>query len=164
MELKKCSCGKTPTLKSEYRYMDAGWGKSYLIYKVVCDGCGARAKSFNTVDHQNASSLAMKAWNEMQEREVSTMKFPKVEVAYNIVFNNTGFDWTDIQSALCEIVEKRYSTLHCISKEYHEKNNAGAVRYEIKGVWCLLYFKVNTDSLAIDVVAIREDNRRNEDG
>ena len=25
------------------------------------------------------------------------MKFPRVEVGYNIVFKNTGFDWTDIQ-------------------------------------------------------------------
>ena len=25
------------------------------------------------------------------------MKFPRVEVDYNIVFNNTCFDWTDIQ-------------------------------------------------------------------
>ena len=23
------------------------------------------------------------------------MKFPIIEVGYNIVFNNTGFDWTD---------------------------------------------------------------------
>ena len=31
------------------------------------------------------------------------MKFPRIEVGYNIVFNNTGFDWTYIQDALCEI-------------------------------------------------------------
>ncbi len=31
------------------------------------------------------------------------MKFPRIEVGYNIVFNNTGFDWTDIQDALCTI-------------------------------------------------------------
>lgn len=35
----------------------------------------------------------------------------------------------------------------------------GATRYEIKGVWCLFYFKVNTESLSIDVIAIKEDNR-----
>ena len=73
------------------------------------------------------------------------MKFPKIEVGYNIAFNNTGFDWTDIQDALCEIVEKKYRVLHSITTKYHEENNIGAVRYEIKGVWCLLYFKVNTD-------------------
>ena len=87
------------------------------------------------------------------------MKFPKIEVGYNIVFNNTGFDWTDIQTALCEIVEKRYRVLHTITKEYHEKNNIGATRYEIKGVWCLFYFKVNAEKLHIDVIAIKEDNR-----
>ena len=87
------------------------------------------------------------------------MKFPRIEVGYNIVFNNTGFDWTDIQNAVCEIVEKKYRVLHCISAKYYEKDNIGAVRYEIKGVWCLLYFKVNTENLCIDVIAIKEDNR-----
>ena len=87
------------------------------------------------------------------------MKFPRIEVGYNIVFNNTGFDWTDIQNALCEIVEKRYRVLHNITTEYHEKNDIGATRYEIKGVWCLFYFKVNTENLHIDVIAIKEDNR-----
>jgi hypothetical protein len=80
-------------------------------------------------------------------------------VGYNIVFNNTGFDWTVIQDALCEIVEKKYGVLHCIGKSYHEENNIGAERYEIKGLWCLFYFKVNTDNLSIDVIAIKEDNR-----
>lgn len=87
------------------------------------------------------------------------MRFPKIEVGYNIVFNNTGFDWTDIQTALCEIVEKNYRVLHCITTKYHEENNIGAVPYDIKGVRCLLYFKVNTESLNIDVIAIKEDNR-----
>ena len=87
------------------------------------------------------------------------MRFPRIEVGYNIVFNNTGLDWTYIQDALCEIIEKRYRVLHCISTKYHEENNIGAVRYEIKGVWCLLYFKVNTDNLSIDVIVIKEDNR-----
>lgn len=91
------------------------------------------------------------------------MKFPKMFVSYNIVFNNTGFDWTDIQSALCEIVEKRYRVLHCIGKSYHEEHGIGATRYEIKGVWCLFYFKVNTDNLCIDVIAIKEDNRSQND-
>lgn len=92
------------------------------------------------------------------------MKFPRIEVGYNIVFNSTGFDWTDIQDALCEIVEKKYRVLHCITAKYHEENNIGAVRYEIKGVWCLFYFKVNTDSLCIDVIAIKENNRPITDG
>ena len=87
------------------------------------------------------------------------MKFPRIEVGYNIVFNNTGFDWTYIQDALCEIVERKYHVLHCITTKYHEENNIGAVPYDIKGVRCLLYFKVNTDNLSIDVVAIKEDNR-----
>ena len=87
------------------------------------------------------------------------MKFPRIEVAYNIVFNNTGFDWTDIQEAVCTIVEGKYRVLHCVGKEYHEKNNIGVTKYEIKGVWCLFYFKVNTDNLSIDVIAIKEDNR-----
>lgn len=87
------------------------------------------------------------------------MKFPKIEVGYNIVFNNTGFHWTDIQDAVCEIVEKKYRVLHCIPSKYHEENNISAVRYEIKGVWCLLYFKVNTENLSIDVIVIKEDNR-----
>ena len=87
------------------------------------------------------------------------MKFPRIEVGYNIVFNNTGFDWTDIQNAICEIVEKKYRVLHCITTKYHEENNIGAVRYEIKGVWCLFYFKVNTENLNIDVITIKEDNR-----
>ena len=87
------------------------------------------------------------------------MKFPRIEVSYNIVFNNTSFDWTDIQDAICSIVEKRYHVLSSITTKYHEENNIGAVRYEIKGVWCLLYFKVNTDNLSIDVIAIKEDNR-----
>ena len=87
------------------------------------------------------------------------MKFPRIEVAYNIVFNNTGFDWTDIQDALCEIVEHKYHVLHCVGKSYSEVNNIGAERYEIKGVWCLFFFKVNTDNLSIDVIAIKEDNR-----
>ena len=87
------------------------------------------------------------------------MKFPRVEVGYNIVFNNTGFDWTDVQDAVCTIIEKKYHVLHNITTKYHEENNIGAVRYEIKGVWYLLYFKVNTDSLSIDVVAIKEDNQ-----
>ena len=87
------------------------------------------------------------------------MKFPRIEVGYNIVFNNTGFDWTDIQDAVCTIVEKKYRVLHNISTKYHEENNIGAVRYKIKAVWCLLYFKVNTENLSIDVIAVREDNR-----
>ncbi len=87
------------------------------------------------------------------------MRFPRIEVGYNIVFNNTGFDWTDIQDAVCEIVEKKYRVLHCITAKYHEENGIGAVRYEIKGVWCLFYFKVNTNNLSIDVIAIKEDNR-----
>ena len=87
------------------------------------------------------------------------MKFPRIEVGYNIAFNNTGFDWIDIQEAVCTIVERKYRVLHSITTKYHEENNAGAVRYEIKGVWCLLYFKVNTNNLQIDVVAIKEDNR-----
>lgn len=87
------------------------------------------------------------------------MKFPKIEVAYNIVFNNTGFKWDDIQEALCKIVEKEYRVLHCIGKSYYEEDNIGAERYNIKGVWCLFYFKVNTDNLNIDVIAIKEDNR-----
>lgn len=87
------------------------------------------------------------------------MKFPRIEVGYNIVFNNTGFDWTYIQDAVCEIVEKKYSCLHCVGKSYYEEHNIGAIRYEIKGVQCLFYFKVNTDNLNIDVIAIKEDNR-----
>lgn len=87
------------------------------------------------------------------------MKFPRIEVGYNIVFNNTGFNWTDIQDALCEIVEKKYRVLHCITTKYNEENNIGAKRYKIKGVWCLFYFKVNTDKLSIDVIAIKEDSR-----
>ena len=87
------------------------------------------------------------------------MKFPRIEVGYNIVFNNTGFDWTDIQEVVCEIVEKKYRVLHNITTKYHEENNIGAIRYEIKGVRCLLYFKVNTDNLNIDIIAIKEDNR-----
>lgn len=87
------------------------------------------------------------------------MKFPRIEVGYNIVFNNTGFDWVDIQDAVYTIVEKKYHILHCVGKNYTEANNIGATRYEIKGVWCLFYFKVNTDTLCIDVVAIKEDNR-----
>lgn len=87
------------------------------------------------------------------------MKFSRIEVGYNIVFNNTGFNWTEIQDALCEIVEKEYRTLRCITTKYHEENNIGASRCEIKGVWCLLYLKVNTDNLSIDVIAIKEDNR-----
>lgn len=87
------------------------------------------------------------------------MKFPRIEVAYNIVFNNTGFDWTEIQDAICEIVEKKYRVLHQVGKEYYELRNIGATRYEIKGVWCLFYFKVNPESLCIDVIAIKEDNR-----
>lgn len=87
------------------------------------------------------------------------MKFPRIEVGYKIVFNNTGFNWIDIQDALCEIVEGKYRVLHNITTRYHEENNIGAVRYEIKGVWCLLYFKVNTENLSIDVIAIKEDNR-----
>ena len=92
------------------------------------------------------------------------MKFPKIEVGYNIVFNNTGFDWTCIQSALCEIVEKRYQVLHCVGKSYNEAHGVGAVRFEIKDIWCLFYFKVNTDNLCIDVIAIKEDNRPQNDG
>ena len=87
------------------------------------------------------------------------MKFPRIQVGYNIVFNNTGFDWIDIQDALCTIVEKKYRVLHIIKTKYCEENNIGAVRYEIKGVWCLFYFKVNTGNLHIDVIAIKEDNR-----
>jgi hypothetical protein len=49
--------------------------------------------------------------------------------------------------------------LHNVGKSYHEANNIGATRYEIKGVWCLFYFKVNTDNLCIDVIAIKENNR-----
>lgn len=89
------------------------------------------------------------------------MKFPKIEVGYNIVFNNTGFDWTDIQDALCEIVEKKYGCLHAITTKYHEENGIGAVPFYIKGVKCLFYFRVNVEKLAIEVVAIREDNRPN---
>ena len=93
------------------------------------------------------------------------MKFPRVEIAYNIVFNNTGFDWTDIQDAVVTIVERKYQVLHCITTKYHEEHAIGEVRYEIKGVWCLFYFKVNTETLSIDVVVIKEDNRRiTEDG
>ena len=33
------------------------------------------------------------------------------------------------------------------------------MKHEIKGIQCLLYFKVNTESLLIDVIAIKEDNR-----
>lgn len=91
------------------------------------------------------------------------MKFPRIEVGYNIVFNNTGFEWADIQNAVCEIVEKKYRVLHQVGTKYYEGNNIGATRYEIKGVWCLFYFKVNTDTLNIDVVAIKEDNRIIED-
>lgn len=88
------------------------------------------------------------------------MKFPRIEVGYNVVFNNTGFDtYTDIQNAICEIVEKEYQALHCITTKYHEQNNIGATRYKIKGVLCLFYFKVNVETLNIDVIAIKEDNR-----
>lgn len=87
------------------------------------------------------------------------MRFPRIEIRYNIVFNNTGFNWTDIHDALCEIIEKEYRILHCITTKYHEENNIGAVRCEIKGVGCLLYLKVNTDNLDIDVIVIKEDNR-----
>ena len=44
------------------------------------------------------------------------MKFPRVEVGYNIVFNNTGFDWTDIQDLDREELwnhQKRRSTEIC---------------------------------------------------
>lgn len=91
------------------------------------------------------------------------MKFPKIEVAYNIVFNNTGFDWTEIQYAVCNIVEKRYCVLHNVGKSYHETSKVGATRYEIKGVWCLFYFKVNPIDLVIDVIAIKEDSRGEEE-
>lgn len=87
------------------------------------------------------------------------MKFPRIEVGYNIAFNNTGLDWVDIQEAVCNIVERKYRVLHCVGKEYFEKGNIGATRYAIKGVQCLLYFKVNPESLCIDVVVIKEDNR-----
>ena len=87
------------------------------------------------------------------------MKFPKIAVSYNIVFNNTGFDWTDIQDAVCEIIEKKYGTLHLISTKYHENNNIGAIKYVINNISCLFYFKVNTENLGIDVIVIREDNR-----
>ena len=87
------------------------------------------------------------------------MKFPKIAVSYNIVFNNTGFDWINIQDAICEIVEKKYPALHCITTKYYEENNIGATKYIINDVPCLFYFKVNTENLRIDVIAIREDNR-----
>ena len=88
------------------------------------------------------------------------MKFPKIEVAYNIVFNNTGFEWTEIQEAACTIIESKYKVLHSITSKYYEENNIDATRYEIKGVWCLFYFKVNTENLSIDIIAIKEDNRQ----
>ena len=66
------------------------------------------------------------------------MKFPRIEVGYNIVFNNTGFDWTDIQDALCEIVEKKYRVLHSITTKYHEE--IISVQYDTKSKGFGVYY------------------------
>lgn len=81
------------------------------------------------------------------------MKFPKVEVSYSILFNNTGLDWTDIQDAICHTVEQKYSVLHCIGSEFSEKSDVGAHYVKIKDVPCQLYFRVR--DLNIEVIAIK---------
>lgn len=85
------------------------------------------------------------------------MKFPKTEVAYKIVFNNTGLDWTDIQEATCNIIESKYRTLHCIGDSFHEEFDVGENYLAIKNIPCLLYFRVK--DLHIEVIAIKTENK-----
>lgn len=81
------------------------------------------------------------------------MKFPKIEVAYTIIFNNTGLDWTDIQTAACTLIERKYCVLHCIGDKWHEELGVGSNYVVIKDVPCELYFRVS--NMQIDIVAIK---------
>jgi len=91
------------------------------------------------------------------------LKFPKIEVAYTIAFNNTGLEWTDIQDSICDLIEKKYSILHMIGDKYFEKLDVGANYIVIKNTPCNLYFRVH--DLQVEVVAVKtefqdKDNRK----
>ena len=81
------------------------------------------------------------------------MRFPKIEVAYTIIFDNTGLDLTDIQEKACQIIERKYCGLHCVGSKFYEENDADATYVVIKEVPCKLYFKVS--EMQIEVVAVK---------
>lgn len=79
------------------------------------------------------------------------MKTAKININYQIVFNNTGLEWTDLQNAIIEGIEE-YGALHCIGRKYNELVTGKYVI--IKDIHCLLYFKVNIENLEIDVTIV----------
>jgi hypothetical protein len=85
------------------------------------------------------------------------MVFPKVEVAWHVVFNNTGLDNMKLQKAMIDLAEKEYGVLHCITKDYYENQRDNY--YEVEDVSFLLYVKVNTDDLTLDYVAVKTEKR-----
>jgi len=81
------------------------------------------------------------------------MKDPKVNLCWNLVFNNTGLKWSDLQNEICNIVEKDYVALHCISDKFYEELDVGCKYKRINDIECLLYFRVK--DLSLEVIAIR---------
>jgi len=78
----------------------------------------------------------------------------KVHVCWDIIFNNTGIDWTILQPEIVRHIESQ--TLHCISDKFYE---------EVSGRYCVtndipivLYYRVNPKELVIEVVVIKQNN------
>lgn len=63
IEPRPCRCGGKASVKSEYLYSNAGWGKSYFSYWVECEKCGCRSKAHNTLDDISSREAAIEEWN-----------------------------------------------------------------------------------------------------
>ena len=84
------------------------------------------------------------------------MQFPKIEVAWNLVFNDTGLDsmkW--LQSRFIFLVEK-IGVLHCVPQDLRNVSEfTDKLEEVINGVPCRLYVRFNKEERHIDCFAFK---------
>jgi len=87
------------------------------------------------------------------------MIFPKIEVAWSLVFNDTGLDeMKDLQERFVALIE-RFGVIHQLPinlRKLGELTGPYARSEEIiRGVPCRLYVKFNKEEMHVDCFAIK---------
>lgn len=80
---------------------------------------------------------------------------PKIQTHYNIMFNNTGVDWVQLQPIIVEYLERQ--VLHCITTRFHEDLET-PTQCTSEDVKIKIYYRVNIETLSIDVVAVKAED------
>lgn len=76
----------------------------------------------------------------------------KTGISWNIIFNNTGIDWTKLQYEIKKYAEN--TVLHCITSKYYESQSA-PIQCIIDGVEIKMYTRINPEKLNLEVIAIK---------